>query len=247
MIGLLRQLTPRQYLLIGLALGALIVVMVFYNHIDVAAINAKAAELNGLAVFAGIVVLPLAGFPVTVTHAVAGVRFGIGWGFVLVALATLCQLLASYGLVKLAPGFFARRLEPLRRRLPKGAHTSLTLFTMLLPGAPYFAQIYVLPLVGVPLGTFLLLSLPLNVARCIVGVTFGDMSAHLTPGRLAGFAAYAIGITLACAWAFQRLQRKMKDQPAEADGPRPPASGHSAGRKRAGSRSGRKRRGGRDA
>jgi uncharacterized membrane protein YdjX (TVP38/TMEM64 family) len=206
------RVTPKQYLLAGISVGVLVGLALFYRQIDVAALHQKAYAMNGFWVFAAIVVLPLIGFPVTVVHAVAGLRFGVAWGCVLVALATLFQLLGAYGLVKLAPGFFAKKLEPFRRRLPAGTHTPVTIFTMLLPGVPYFAQIYVLPLVGVPLGTFMLWSLPINVARSVVGVAFGDIADHLTPLRLAGFVAYFVSVTVACSWAFGWLRRKMREE-----------------------------------
>ncbi|CAM2849149.1 hypothetical protein RAHE111665_03985 [Rariglobus hedericola] len=208
--------------MIGGGVIVLVLVMLFYRQIDIEAIQEHANELNGFVVFAGMVVLPLLGFPVSVVHAVAGLRFGLGFGSLLVALATLLQLLAAYGLVKLMPGFFNRKLEPLRKRLPKGAHTPVTLFTMLLPGVPYFSQIYVLPLIGVPLGTFIMWSLPINVARSIVGVTFGDICDELTPLSIAGFGAYFIGILLLCGWSFRRLRKIMlAKQPASEGGPTP--------------------------
>lgn len=211
MLTVLKRLTPKQYLFIGLGVIAFIGLTYLYGRIDIDALHRKAEALNGGAVFVAMVLLPLAGFPVTVVHAVAGARFGIGLGCTLVALATFLQLLGAYALVKLAPGFFERKLEPLRKRLPHGTHTPVTLFTMLLPGVPYCGQIYVLPLIGVPLRTFLLWSLPINVARSVVGVTFGEISDELTPWKLAGFAAYFVGITVACTWAFRVLRRKMAE------------------------------------
>jgi len=205
----LRGLSMKQYLLIGAGVAVLAGVLFFYQQIDIEAIHARADSVNGIVVFGAMVILPLAGFPVSVIHAVAGLRFGLGLGCLLVALATTLQLLAAYGLVKWMPGFFARKLEPLRKRLPVSAHTPLTLFTMLLPGVPFFSQIYVLPLVGVPLGTFILWSLPISIARSVAGVAFGDVCDHLTPWRLAGFAAYFITVSVVCAWAFRRLRRKI--------------------------------------
>lgn len=222
MLSILRRLTPKQYVWLGVAVAIVTGVLLFYRELDLDAIHARADELNGGVVFAAMVVLPLVGFPVSIVHAVAGLRFGLGVGCALVALATFLQLLTAYGLVKLMPGFFARKLEPLRKRLPEGAHTPVTLFTMLLPGVPYFSQIYVLPLIGVPLGTFLMWSLPINVARSVVGVTFGDICDNLTPLRMAGFGAYIVTIILLCSWAFRRLRRIMlRDAAARSGGPTP--------------------------
>ena len=212
---------------------ALVAMTLLYRQIDVNALHARAQEVNGVLVFVLMTVLPLVGFPVSVCHAVAGVRFGLGPGLALVAASILLQMLASYALVKAMPNFFARRMEPFRQKLPKTAHGSLTVFTMILPGVPYFAQNYVLPLVGVPLGIYLLWGWPIHILKSIVGIVFGEMSDDLTPGRIAGFAAYAIFITVTTAWAFRRLQAQMKDQPAAADGRKRRASTRSAGRRRA--------------
>lgn len=209
MFSFLRRLTPKQYLLFGLGVLALTGVLFLYGRIDIEAIHAKADGMNGFVVFAAMVILPLCGFPVSVVHAVAGLRFGVALGCALVALATCLQLVTAYALVRLMPGFFERKLEPLRKRLPEGAHTPVTLFTMLLPGVPYFSQIYVLPLIGVPLGTFLTWGVPINVARSVVGVTFGHICDKLTPLSIAGFAAYLVGILLLCSWAFRRLRKTM--------------------------------------
>ncbi|MDF3059160.1 MAG: associated Golgi protein [Rariglobus sp.] len=220
-VSFLRRITPRQWTLFAGALVAFAGLVYLYQLIDVQALHDRAQHMNGLVVFVVITVLPMFGFPVSVLHVVAGVRFGTGLGIALTTVSIFIQLLASYALVKAAPDFFARWVEPLRKRLPEAAHTPLTQFTMLLPGAPYFAQNYVLPLVGVPLGTYLLWSFPLHVVRSIVGVIFGDESAHLTPGKLVGFGIYSIAIGLTCAWSFRRLQRKMKDPPAAAGDPTP--------------------------
>lgn len=204
----------RRRILVGAGIVAAIVALVFaYRMIDIAALHARAEHVNGTLVFGLMTVLPMVGFPVSVTHAVAGVRFGFGPGLALVAVSIVLQLLGSYALVKAMPKFFARRLKPLRERLPKGAHAPVTQFTMLLPGVPYFAQNYVLPLAGVPLGIYLLWGISIHIAKSAIGVVFGDMSDNLTPLRIAGFAVYAISITVACTWAFRRLQARMKVAP----------------------------------
>lgn len=212
------ELDRRKVITLALIVLACVGLAFLYGQIDMPALHERAQRINGPLIFVLMTVLPLVGFPVSVTNAIAGVRFGLGLGMALVAVSIVLQLLASYALVKAAPRLFAHRLDSLRRRLPKAAHGPLTVFTLVVPGVPYFAKNYVLPLVGVPLGTFLLWGIPIHVAKSLVGVLFGDMSDHLTPARIAGFAAYAIGITVACAWSFRRLQAQMKNQRSTAGG-----------------------------
>lgn len=201
--------TRAAFLLLG-AVGACILLALAYRQIDIADLHERARHLNGEVVFALMVLLPLAGFPVTVIQAVAGLRFGFGVGFALSALAIVLQMLASYGLVAAAPKFFAARVAPLRRRLPRTAHIALTQFTILLPGVPFWAKNYVLPIVGVPLRTYLLWGGSIHIACSAAGILFGNLGDHLTPLRIGGFAAYALTITLACAWAFRRLQAQIR-------------------------------------
>lgn len=231
------RIERRQILLVAGAVLGCVALAFAYRFIDIAAIHRRAEGLNGALVFVLMTVLPLFGFPVTVTHAVAGMRFGLPLGLALVAVSIALQLLLSYALVKALPGFFAKRLGGIRRRLPRAAHTPLTIFTMLLPGVPYFAQNYVLPLVGVPLAPYLLWGLSIHVARSVVGVAFGDFSDNLTPARLAGFGAYLVAIMVGCAWSLRRLRAQMKDRPPAGDDRKRPASTPSAAPRRAPPRS----------
>ena len=217
------EITRRRATAFTIVFVALMALSLFYRQIDVAALRDRAERLNGPAVFAAVAVLPLVGFPVSVLHAVAGARFGLKLAIPLVGLALVLQRLASYGLVWLAPDFFAKRLAPLRARLPRTAHRPLTVFTLLLPGAPFFAQNYVLPLVGVPFRTFFCIAFPLHFARSLIGVLFGEVSDHLTPARIAGFGLYAVTVTLACAWSFRRLRARLQDQRPAAGDPTQPA------------------------
>jgi len=205
-------LSPRTAVLLLVAAALCVALALTYRVIDIPTLHERAKHLNGFVVFALITILPLFGFPVTVAHAVAGLRFGLKLGFPLVALSIVLQLLASYGLASAAPKFFGPKVEPLRRRLPQTAHTALTQFTMLLPGVPYWAQNYVLPVVGVPLRTYLLWGGLIHIARSAASIVFGGLSDHLTPLRLGGFALYALTITLACAWTFRRLRAEIRAQ-----------------------------------
>ena len=213
-----KNLPLRTALLLLAAATACVLLALAHLEIDIPALHERAKHLNGFVVFALITVLPLFGFPVTVAQAVAGLRFGLWLGFPLVALSIVLQLLASYALASAAPKFFGALVAPLRRWLPTTAHTALTQFTMLLPGVPYWAQNYVLPIMGVPLRTYLLWGGLIHIARSAASIVFGGLSDHLTPFRLGGFVVYALTITLACAWAFRRLRAQIRAQaPAKSD------------------------------
>ncbi len=197
---------------------AIIGFILLCRSIDIPAVHTQAERLNGFVAFVLLTLLPLVGFPVTILHVTAGIRFGVTWGLILVALSILLQLLASYGLVQWRKKYFERKFKTLREQIPPGAHGAVTLFTLLLPGVPYFAKNYVLPLVGVPLRTYLLWCLPIHIARASVAVIFGDESDHLTPTRIALMAVYAASVLTASWWAYRRMKAQVADQPPKAGG-----------------------------
>lgn len=210
---------PRPWRTIVGAVVVIVALNLVYSRVDLNALRVATLELNGGLVFLALVVLPLLGFPVSVLHVLAGVRWGGAVGTSLVTASILLQLLASYGLVHVFRPLFAARLEPLRRRIPEGAHGPVSLFTMLVPGVPYFAKNYVLPLVGVPLPTYLLWCFPLHALRATVPVVFGDQSDHLTPVRIVLFCLYGTVIMLSCGWAYRRLRSQLAGPPQAASDP----------------------------
>lgn len=200
-----------------LILPLAIVGFYYLSHlISLEVVHAQAEKLNAAVAFSLLTILPLFGFPVSVLHVTAGIRFGVAWGLPLVALSILLQLLASYGLVHWQQKFFARKFQDLRKEIPPGAHGAVTLFTLLLPGVPYFAKNYVLPLAGVPLRTYLLWCFPIHVARSAIAVIFGDQSDHLTPARIAWLVGYGALVLTASWWAYRQMKAKVADRPTTA-------------------------------
>lgn len=203
---------------VAIGVVALIAVMVAWHFVDMDAVRDWLDQLNPWLMFVVITALPLVGFPVTPLHVAAGMRWGPALGLGIVAGSILLQLLASYALVRLFRPLFEHRLERFREKIPQGAHGPVALFTALLPGVPYFAKNYTLPLIGVPLWTTLLWCFPLHAARASIAVIFGDQSDHLTPARIAGFCAYFAVVTLSCAWAFRRIKGRVGDRSRAAGG-----------------------------
>lgn len=195
-----------------------VVAFFLYREIDIESVHAAAARLNAVAAFALLVILPLVGFPASLLHIAAGIRFGVPLGLALVSLSILLQLLASYALVHAFRERFERSrwLKKLRARLPKGAHASVCIFTVLLPGAPFAAVNYTLPLLGVPLRTFILCAWPLHTLRSTITVLLGGHSANLTGTRLAVLLGYAALISAASWWTYRRMQAQFSDQPSAA-------------------------------
>lgn len=203
------------------ALGAIYAAL--HGRLDATAVHAEAERLNGGAAFALLLVLPLLGFPASVLHVAAGLRFGIEVGLALVCLSIGLQLLASYYLVRAFGRRIRRRFAGLRRRIPPGAHASVAVFAVLLPGVPFAAVNYVLPLLGIRLRTYLLCCWPLHTLRATVTVLLGGVIGQFTGARATVLVAYALLLTAASAWTYRRLRRQLVDPPVAADDRTQPA------------------------
>lgn len=224
------MLTPRRIaLVIAVALG-LVAFIAFRDQLNLASLHAHALEMNSAMVLVSLFLLPLLGFPVSVMHAVTGAKFGLPWGMTFVGLSIAFQLFASYGIVRLWPQFFAERFAWLRKKLPPATHRSLTLFTLLLPGAPYFAQNYTLAIARVPFWLFFRFAFPIAWARSMIGVIFGQWSGHMTPGRVTFFVIYTATIMLICGLAFRRLRAQLRNPPRAGNGRKRSAQYGHAGR-----------------
>lgn len=206
-----------------LVIGA--VTALFYHYGDVEAVHDAAGRLNAGVAFALLALLPLVGFPASILHVAAGIRFGGKLGLALVALSILLNLLASYAIVHIWRDRFDRLgwLRRVREQLPTGAHPSVCVLAVLLPGAPFAAVNYSLPLIGVPLRIYLLCCLPLHVLRSTVTVLFGDQSSQLTATRLALLVGYGVLIFVASWWTYRRVRSQLEGPPSAADGRKQPA------------------------
>lgn len=196
-----------------------------YSRVDIHALHETAARLPAVPAFALLTVLPLLGFPASILHVAAGIRFGAPLGLALVASSIALQLVTSHLIVGRWRARFeqSRWLRRLRSRLPEGSHSSICVFAVLLPGAPYAAINYVLPLIGVRLRTFFLCCFPLHTLRSTITVVLGDQSDRLTPARLAVLAGYALLIAGASWWMYRRVKRQFEGRPAAAGDPTPRA------------------------
>ncbi|MGH8016992.1 MAG: hypothetical protein ACREIA_01670 [Opitutaceae bacterium] len=204
--GWREHVTPRRIVLACGLLVAAVLLFVFREHLHLDEIRTYLEGLDGPALFAALTLLPLAAFPVTPLHVIAGVRFGWAMGLLLIALSIVLQHILAWAAVRVAPDFFERRLAKIRKRIPESTHVPVTVFTALIPGVPYVATIYVLPLIGVPFPIYMLISAPLHTVRSIVSVLFGDMSENLTPARITYLVIYTIVISGASAWLFRHLR-----------------------------------------
>jgi len=182
------------------------------NSIDLPALHARAKLLPAWSAFGMLTLLPLVFFPVSLLHIAAGVRFGIAGGIAAVAFSTFLQITLAWLLVRLSPQLFDRLLLRWKVRLTAKSHPSLVVLSCLLPGLPYTAQLYVLPLLNVPLRLIVLIGVPIHTVRAIVSIIGGDISGRLTPTNLALLALYFVIVSGLTVVAVRRLHSSLADQ-----------------------------------
>src|SRR5690606_13672111 len=149
-----------------------------------------AKALPAAGVIGTISIIPLFGFPVSWLHLVAGVRFDFWAGLLVVTLTGMCHHFLGWGLVRILPRRHFSQIEPWREKLAGAGHRDATLLCCLLPGMPYTVQLYLLPILGVPLRLLVWLAAPLHSVRAVITLLIGDYGDELTPLRVAILVVY---------------------------------------------------------
>lgn len=167
-------------------------------------------------------VLPLGGFSIAAVYVIAGAKFGLWQGGLVILGITAFHLLATHALTRT----FLRRpmeryLERHRRHLPdlpESENASVAVIVSLVPGLPYFARNYILALSDIPLRTYFWICLPIYVIRSYVTLSLGDLSGHLEAKRVGILVAvYLVKLSI-CALLLNRVRHRLKkrsgkDQP----------------------------------
>lgn len=182
---------------------------VTWGRVSIDEVHRQAEQVPALLAFALMIVLPLVGCPATLVNFGAGVRFGIAGGLPLVALAITIHQLIAFQLVRWKPAMFGHLVDPIRRRLPKGSHGSVAVFSALLPGVPYWMQVYSMPLIGLRLRTVLFCCVPLHTIRSMIALIGGDISDHPSAGWLVGLGIYSVVLMSVCFYTGRRIRQKV--------------------------------------
>ena len=169
-------------------------------------------EAGPLVFFGAMALLPAVGFPMIAFTLAAGPVFGpvlgtgwvIGWSL----LAVVVNLLLTYWLANRAlRPLVSRLLQYFNFRLPDGTTGGawqITLIVRLTPGPPFWVQSYLLGLMRVPVGPYLVVSM-LVMAGYIVALVCGGEAIAGGNGRLAFLAAGLLVVTIA---VLQLLRRR---------------------------------------
>jgi uncharacterized membrane protein YdjX (TVP38/TMEM64 family) len=202
------EVTPKR--LVSALIGATLIAGLgfLWQQIGLEELHSRAQALPAVGVIAAISLLPLVGFPVSWLHLIAGVRFGFLGGMTVVALTSVLHHLFGWAFVRILSERFFRWSKSWSEKLRGTGHRDATMLCGLLPGVPYTVQLYLLPIISVPLHLLLGLSSALHTARAVVTILLGDFSDNLTPVRIATLAAYYVILFTASALTLRGLRRK---------------------------------------
>lgn len=204
-----------------LALAAVIVLAVVCVELstdhDIREIPHVMGRLNPLLVLLLTSILPILGFPISVTYLVLGAKFGPYWGFAAVSGITALHLLGTY----LIANSFLR--EPVQRWLarrkykvpevPPGEGVAIVVVAILVPVLPYFIRNTLLALSGIPLRICLLVGVPLYTLRSGVTLFLGDLSSSPSrKGLLILGVIYVVKLAI-CAVLVWWIRRRHKQKP----------------------------------
>lgn len=204
--------TSRRLVTAALVLLGLAALLIFQRHLDLAELHARAQALPAPAVIAAIALLPLVGFPVSVLHLIAGVRFDFLGGIVVVSLTGVIHHFLGWVIVRLLSECCFARLAPWRAKLGGTGHRDATLLCCLLPGVPYSLPLYLLPVLGVPLSLLLGLAPLIHTARALVTILLGQLSDDLTLPRLLALGAYYLVLFVLAGWFLRHLSPNFRQK-----------------------------------
>jgi|UniRef100_UPI0040479D53 uncharacterized membrane protein YdjX (TVP38/TMEM64 family) len=173
----------------------------------------EACQVAGPGPFFGMMAfLPIVGFPLAPFTLAAGPLFGptLGVGTVIIccALAVSINVTLSYWIVaRLMRPMATRIVDWLGYSVPQLSDRSIWITALLIrivPGPPFFLQNWILALIGVPFGIYLLVStlVPLGYIASIV--LFGDAIARGDPWAAAG----AVGLLFVVGGVIHQMRRR---------------------------------------
>jgi uncharacterized membrane protein YdjX (TVP38/TMEM64 family) len=203
--------TRTTVLVLILVVVAAVAAILWFTDITWSGAVAWIEGLSPLAVLPLMAILPIFGFPISVVYVIAGARFGLIGGSVVVAAVTAVHLVGTH----LVARSFLR--EPLRRyierrhaklpAIPVDEQAAVGVVAALVPGPPYVVRNYVLALAGVKLRYLLLACLPVYVVRSCVSLLIGDFSSDPTGTRIAIVIAADLLQLAVCVEIIRRLRR----------------------------------------
>lgn len=158
---------------------------------------------------AAFLVLPLAGFPVSIFLVLAGIRFGLGGGM---AVAAGCTLFHHFAVYRLTHGLFRDRLRQRLERadyaIPPIGTKRRVWFTALfaaIHGPPYAAKLYLLALTDIPFRIYLWVGAPVYILFNLIPVGAGSAVMQFDAKWIYTLVGVSVALLLAGYWLRRRF------------------------------------------
>lgn len=123
-------------------------------------------------------VLPLAGFPISIFLVLAGLRFGFAGGMAVTTAAVIFHHFAAF---RLAHGLFRTRVRRFLARsgyavppIKTGHRARFTALFAAIHGPPYAAKLYLLALTDIPFRIYLFVGATVYIFFCMITVGLGS-------------------------------------------------------------------------
>jgi uncharacterized membrane protein YdjX (TVP38/TMEM64 family) len=203
---------PVKIALVALALVAL--AWWIYRHQDELskeALIGLGKSLPALWFLALFLVLPLAGFPISVFLILAGIRFGFWGGLAASGVAVFFHNFAAY---RLTHGLFRTRLRAFLDRagyaipaIDEKNRIRVTMLFAAVHGPPYFAKLYALALTDIPFRIYFFAGASVYWAFCAIPVAIGSAVTRQDLSWVYYIVGAVVVITLGGYWLKHRQGR----------------------------------------
>ncbi len=169
----------------------------------------RGRELHAAWFIAAYFILPVFGFPISILNLLAGVRFGMGGGMLLISGGTIFHHIAAY---RITHGWLREPvrawLEKTGRGIPpirKDHQVLLTAIFAAIHGPPYAPKLYLLALADIPFRIYLWVGAPIYILFCLVPVGAGSAVTDFSPKWLFALSALSIVMVLLGWWLKRRF------------------------------------------
>jgi uncharacterized membrane protein YdjX (TVP38/TMEM64 family) len=162
-------------------------------------------------------VLPMVGVPMSLFLFLLGIKFGIGYGLLILEIIMPLQIFVAYWMAR----FFRLPMEEYLvvkkgyqiPRIPSDRTFVFSVFFLFFPGVPYAAKIYLLPLAAVPFNYCFWLNWGIQGTLSIPFVLLGKSAADMNVILLGLTLALCLLLLVVLKWVQMRyveLQKKQK-------------------------------------
>lgn len=161
-------------------------------------------------------VLPMAGVPMSIFLFLLGIKFGIGYGLLILEIIMPLQMLFTYGVVRLFRSPVERYLVVKKGyqipRIPPDRVLVFSVFFLAFPGVPYAAKLYLLPLAAAPFRYCFWLNWGIQGTFAIPFVMLGKSAADMNAVLFGLTLALCLALVLVLKWAQRRYGEFQKKQ-----------------------------------